>query len=116
MKGPRPARYENLTLVAKEAAMIKRFVEMESKGNDSIVNWATRTLLGAMDRKKALMTFFPNLMFVTVFEHGIVIYEKTTKLSYNVETKDRKIVCSGHRDKICEHALFAALHPEFRLR
>lgn len=103
--------YTNLSIESKRYDKNRRNFDTLIKKDVTYSAWAMDVLDDAIEREKLLTELFPKMHFVGKKKNGGIVIEDNRGL-IDIEIKNGKLECSAH-DNICEHLVFAAMHPMF---
>lgn len=112
-RGGKEGKYGNLTIEQKRLDKIKRDFDMKISPNTDLkfTPWVATVVEDAISREIMIDGLFPTMHFVgKKKEGGIVIQDRNELVEITVTKKS--VSCNVHKG-ICEHALFASLHPLF---
>ena len=106
--------YTSLSIEEKRYARLRRAFDRSVASNtkDTFTVWAMSTLEASVNRQEKINDLFPNMTYVGKTKNGIAVQEKGELIE--VQVSKTKIKCNKD-EGICNHVLFACLHPEFNL-
>lgn len=103
--------YTNLSIDSKRYDRLRRLFDSKVKTDDTFSSWAMTMMEDSVQRHILLDQMFPMMHFVGKKKEGGIIIQDRNELVEVTVTK-RGITCNTHKG-ICEHCLFASMHPMF---
>jgi len=107
--------YTNLSIESKRYDHLRRNFDaiIVPTTDETFSSWVLSVTEGAVSRQKILETVFKNMHFVGKrTDGGIVIEDKNLDGLVEITLTKSGLKCT-HDKKICDHLLFAAMHPLF---
>ena len=106
--------YSNLSVPEERFDEFRRI--LDTLDNDqSIAQYAMMVLESSVVKLEFIQKNLSHITFSGIGKNGMALFDEKTDELLRVYTKASKLICSVHKEKPCDHKIFAALHPEFRL-
>ena len=106
--------YSNLSVPEERFLEVRR--QLDTLDNDqSMAQFAMQVLESAVSKLEFLQKNLGHLSFSGIGKNGLALFDEKSDELLRVYTKGSKMFCSVHKEKPCEHKIFAALHPDFVL-
>lgn len=105
--------YSNLSMPTERfEEMRRRFEGLDSKYH-SMASFAADVMDSAVSKMEFVMDNLAHINFSGIGKNGIALFDEKTDELLRVHKKGNNLFCSVHKEKPCDHKIFAAMHPEF---
>lgn len=110
---PTDRGYTNLTMNRDRTEKLR--ADFDKTDIEQTFNtWVLDISESALARYKFIKKQLPQYSFVDLTNDGFAIYDKDADKIARIHYDGKNLICSDHQKKVCEHKLFAGLHPLFR--
>lgn len=104
--------YANLSVPADRLDEFRRRLETLNL-DTSQAQYAMNVLETSISKLEFIQKNLSHISFSGIGKNGMALFDEKTDELLRVYTKGSKLFCSVHKEKPCEHKIFAALHPDF---
>lgn len=104
--------YANLSVPEDRFDEVRRVIE--TLGLDmSLAQYAMKVLESSTAKMEFVQKNLSHITFSGIGKNGMALFDEKADELLRVYTKGSKLFCSVHKEKPCDHKIFAALHMEF---
>jgi len=104
--------YANLSVPQDRLEETRRI--LDTLDNDqSMAQYAMQVLESSVSKLEFIQKNIKHITFSGIGKNGLALFDEQEDELLRVYTKGSKLICSVHKEKPCDHKIFAALHPEF---
>ena len=104
--------YSNLSVPEERFDEVRR--KLETLDLDlSLAQYAMKVLESSVSKMEYIQKNLSHISFSGIGKNGMALFDEKADELLRVYTKGSKLICSVHKEKPCEHKIFAALHPDF---
>ena len=104
--------YTSLSIEEKAYARLRRNFDVTILTEKTFTQWALDVMESAVYREEKINKLYPSLRYVGNKTGGCIIEDSKSKKIIEVSVGKNLLSCSQHKG-ICNHILFAVLHPSF---
>ncbi len=108
------AGYSNLSVPEERFEEMRRQYETLDV-NLSMAQFAMNVLESSVSKVEFIEKNLSHISFSGIGKNGMALFDDKSDELLRVYTKGKVLFCSVHKEKPCEHKIFAALHPDFVL-
>ena len=104
--------YSNLSMPTERFEEMRR--QFEGLGLDtSMAQFSIQVMESAVSKLEFVMDNLGHINFSGIGKNGIALFDGKTDELIRVYKKGSNLFCSVHKEKPCDHKIFASMHPEF---
>lgn len=108
---PKPG-YTNLSVPQERSNQVRRIYESLNL-DESFAQWSMTTLESGVSKIEFMQKTLSHINFAGIGKNGLAMFDSKKDELLRVYIKNGKLTCSVHKDKPCDHKIFAAMHPKF---
>ena len=109
---PLDRNYTNLTVNRSECEALRTDFDKQEIPQ-SFNTWVIDVSKSSLSRHKFLKKHLADYSFADLDGQGFAIFDKKTDTIVRIHTDGKHLICSEHKKNLCDHKIFAGLHPKF---
>lgn len=104
--------YTNLTV---NRAKVEKFREIydEYELEQSFNTWILDLIESGLSRMDFMKNHLNKYSFAELEGNGFAIFDKRMNKIVRIHYEKNKLICSEHKAELCNHKIYATLHPKF---
>tara|TARA_Y100000590_G_scaffold466524_1_gene642247 strand:- start:10337 stop:10708 length:372 start_codon:yes stop_codon:yes gene_type:complete len=105
--------YTNLSVKTDRMDEIRRIFDSLDTEYEALAPFAADALESAVYKLDFLLEYLPHITFSGLGKNGMALFDAKSDELVRVFVKGKKLHCSVHKEKPCDHKIFAAFHHKF---
>lgn len=109
---PSDRNYTNLTVNREDCEAFRADFDKQDI-NQTFNTWVLDLVESGLYRHKFLKKAMPDYSFAEIDGQGFAIFDKKTDKITRIHAEGKDLICSEHKKNLCDHKIYATLHPKF---